>query len=120
MWILSEEQLANNSSRLDGITRDVETLYRFRTLWFIEELVKELRGTRIVASTAAVYFHRFYSFQSFKQHNRFILALTCTFLSSKVEEKPVRLKDLVSAFSKVKVKSNSASQMTAEVNFDIN
>ena len=71
-WIFAEEDLCNTPSVADGVSVKNELIYRFRTAWFIEELAKELKSVRIVLNTALVLFHRFYVFQSFKKHNRFV------------------------------------------------
>ena len=76
-WLFSADELKNSPSREDGISADLETSYRRKTAWFVEELGKEpmLRSERSVISTALVLFHRFYAFQSFKRHSRFVRIL---------------------------------------------
>jgi len=46
-------------------------------------------------ATAAVFFHRFYMFHSFKEFPKSLTALGCLFLAGKVEETPKKCKDLV-------------------------
>lgn len=156
-WIFTEEELCNTPSITDGVTVKNERIYRFRTAWFIEELAKELRGVRIVLNTALVLFHRFFVFQSFKKHNRFVrdplaspihtnqsypldnpryaalfvrsfvrsficsslstlqeIAAACIFLASKVEEKPLRLREVAAAFTAVKRKTTPLSEAEAK------
>ena len=71
-WIFTDDILQNTPSRKDGISLEQEKLYRFRTAWFIEELGREMLISRTIVSMAIAYFQRFYLFQSFKQHNRFV------------------------------------------------
>lgn len=71
-WIFNDDVLQNTPSRKDGISLEQEKLYRFRTAWFIEELGREMLISRTIVSMAIAYFQRFYLFQSFKQHNRFV------------------------------------------------
>ena len=48
----------------------------------------------MVVTTAQVLFHRFYVYQSFKQHERFITAVASLFLAAKVEESMFKYKHL--------------------------
>lgn len=48
----------------------------------------------MVVTTAQVLFHRFYVYQSFKQHDRFIIAVASLFLAAKVEESMFKYKHL--------------------------
>lgn len=84
------------------------------------------RLDRRVTSTASVYFHRFFLFHSFTTHDRFVrnraafiifpclsnsfyvfydiqkVAVACLFLAAKVEESPIRLKDIVHKFYQIR------------------
>mmetsp|Transcript_15894 Transcript_15894/g.43689 ORF Transcript_15894/g.43689 Transcript_15894/m.43689 type:complete len:284 (-) Transcript_15894:678-1529(-) len=42
-----------------------------------------------------VFYHRFFAFKSYEEHDRFNIATTALFLASKVEETPRKLKDVV-------------------------
>ena len=42
-----------------------------------------------------VFYHRFFAFKSYEDHDRFNIATTALFLASKVEETPRKLKDVV-------------------------
>ena len=46
-------------------------------------------------ATAIVFYHRFYSRQSYDCYDRFRVATTCLFLAGKVEETPKKIKDVV-------------------------
>lgn len=71
-WVFNENVLLDTPSRKDDVNFEQEKLYRFRTAWFIEELGREMLLSRTIVSMAIAYFQRFYLFQSFKQHNRFV------------------------------------------------
>ena len=83
-WVFNEDVLLNTPSRKDDVNFEQEKLYRFRTAWFIEELGREMLLSRTIVSMAIAYFQRFYLFQSFKQHNRFV-RLSFTRLSQYIE-----------------------------------
>jgi hypothetical protein len=42
-WTFSLDQLPDTPSRRDGILTDQEALYREKTVWFIEELGKDIK-----------------------------------------------------------------------------
>lgn len=95
-WILSNDLLENTPSiREDGYSLLTERQYRNKSIIFLDELVKELKwfvfhiiylyyshililiyliyySDRYVLATACVLLHRFYVFQSFVKHNRFV------------------------------------------------
>ena len=73
-WIFKAEFLMASPSRKDGISAEDESKLRSKSVSFIEFLAKELKLHRFVASTACVLFHRFFAFQSFKQHSRLVRA----------------------------------------------
>lgn len=72
-----------------------------RTIWLMEDITKTLNLDRKVMTTAAVYFHRFYMFHSFNDQDRLPVAVACLFLASKVEEKPLKIRDIVAGFHSV-------------------
>lgn len=47
-----------------------------------------------MVSTAQVLAHRFYVYQSFKQHDRYIISVASLFLAGKVEESMIKYKHL--------------------------
>jgi len=62
---------------------------------FIDESGRQLRLPKVAISTALVFFHRFFTLQSFTRHSRFDLAVACIFLASKVEESAKKLQDVI-------------------------
>jgi len=69
---------------------------------FICKIADRLKLRLISKSTALVFFHRFFSRQSFATHDRWVVAMTCVFLASKVEEDIRKLKEVILAGHKVK------------------
>jgi cyclin T len=51
-----------------------------------------------------VFYHRFFAFKSYEDHDRFNIATTALFLASKVEETPRKLKDVVTEAYKTQYK----------------
>lgn len=97
---------------------ETELSLRSKSCWMIEEvgmaLAKSARSApssqsnngRLTISTACLLFHRFYSIQSFKIHDRHIIGLACLFLSGKIEESPRKLKDIILLFFTARFKRN--------------
>jgi len=108
-WILSKEILNITPSRLDGINPEVEKAYRNKSCSLIEDLGFMLSNphakilaanARLIISSACVLFHRFYAFQSFKSHDRMVMAVTCLFLACKIEDSYVKVDTLVDFYVK--------------------
>lgn len=81
---------------------------RRRTCRFLEEACRVLKLSRIAASTSMVFFHRFYACHSFKDHDRFEVALGCILLASKTEESPRRITSVIQECYKLKHSSSSS------------
>lgn len=94
-WIFTSEQLMDSPSRADGISFEMERGYRSKTAWFIQDLAVELKfNARLAVSTAQVLMHRFYAYQSFRQHDRYIISVAALFLAAKIEEVESKSKHL--------------------------
>lgn len=104
-WITySPDQIRDTPSRYDGIPERDERDYRASCVFFLESLCKHerLKCTYLAQTCASVYFHRFYQHQSFKKHDRFVVAVACLFLACKVEEESRRISDVVTAYFHIK------------------
>jgi hypothetical protein len=102
-----------NESELPSVaskyyTASEERTMRRRTCRFLEEACRVLKLSRIAASTSMVFFHRFYACHSFKDHDRFEVALGCILLASKTEESPRRLTSVIQECYKLKHTSSSS------------
>ena len=86
-WILPPSALPTLPSILDNTCSSVsvEKLKRRKTCRFIEEAAKRLKLPQLAAATAMVFFHRFFTKQSFGEFDRFEVAVAALFLSTKVE-----------------------------------
>jgi len=94
-WLLPPQILENSPSRADAVREEDEKTYRRRTAIFMERAGEFLKFPRLTIATAQVFFHRFYALQSFKKYKRFEIAVTCLFLSGKVEEHPRKLEHVI-------------------------
>lgn len=112
-WIFTETFLRQSASRQDGISFEKENNLRSKTIWFLEDVGKQFNQkiNRKVISCACTFFHRYYAFHSFQAYNRFNLALACLLLASKVEECPMKLKDIVSTYNILKRSSPTEAEL---------
>jgi cyclin T len=84
--LLDDEDIARNPSVMDNIPLNKVLEHKRKSLIFVRKLGAALKLRLVSISTAQVFLHRFYSRQSFKTHDRWIVATTCVFLACKVEE----------------------------------
>jgi len=83
--------------------KDALTIERSRcTCAFIKKLGTKLNMQLLSQCTALVFFHRFFRSQTFETHDRFIVAIACVFLASKVEEDIKRIDDITKAANSIK------------------
>jgi len=90
----------------DGISLEDEKMYRSRTCRFIDEAAtRQLKLPRLAVATAMVFFHRFYAKHSFKEHDRFEVAVACILLAAKTEEAPKKLSVIIIECHRLKTAS---------------
>jgi hypothetical protein len=68
---------------------------RRKTCFFIDECGVRLQLPKLPVMTAQCFFHKFFARESFRRHDRFVVAQACLFLAAKVEESAVSLRSLV-------------------------
>ncbi|KAJ2743383.1 hypothetical protein GGI20_003792 [Coemansia sp. BCRC 34301] len=115
-WYFSKEDMRNTPS-VTGSDYSMsagksyspaeEHSQRLRGCNFVHNVVKRLDMHQFVASTACVFFHRFYMRQSMSRYHHYEVAGACVLLSSKVEENKRGLKDIALACSYVAKKGNA-------------
>ena len=66
-----------------------------KTCFFIDECGMRLQLPKLPVMTAQCFFHKFFARESFRRHDRFVVAQACLFLAAKVEESAVSLRSLV-------------------------
>jgi len=93
-WLATNEMLENSPSVRDGLTVEQEKADRESMLRFLHDFGELHKIDRRVVHTACVFFQRFFVLQSFKQHERALVAISALFLAGKVEEHPRHLKDI--------------------------
>lgn len=105
-WIFTRDNIARSPSRLKGISESLEAQYRYKTCSFIERAASELGYPVTVSATACVLLNRFYTRQSYTEHDRMITAQTCLFLAGKIEETSKKVQDVIIVSYKIIRKTN--------------
>jgi hypothetical protein len=90
--------LDNSPSLQDNISSDVEMTHRVYGCELIQEAGILYKQPQVVTCTAQNIFHRFFYRQSFNSYDAFTVAMGCTLLASKVEEKQKMVRDIVFIF----------------------
>ena len=107
--------LSELPSLKDGSMKSIEeeALKRRKTCRFIEEAAgRILKLPRVAVSTAEVFFHRFYAKHSFKDHDRFEVAVACIVLAGKTEESPRKLNHVMDECYKLKLRGMQAGRIS--------
>ncbi|VDI33811.1 cyclin C, partial [Mytilus galloprovincialis] len=86
-WVLDPPELfKNRQADLNVLTEDGYQKIMIFFANFIQSLGEQLKLRQQVIATATIYFKRFYSRNSLKCIDPWLMAPTCVFLASKVEE----------------------------------
>lgn len=96
--VLPHEILSSSPSFEDGVPAPVERAHRFFGCELIQEAGILLRLPQVAMATAQTLLHRFYYRKSLRDFDAFRVAIGCLFLAAKVEERPRRIKDVLSVF----------------------
>mmetsp|Transcript_32977 Transcript_32977/g.105225 ORF Transcript_32977/g.105225 Transcript_32977/m.105225 type:complete len:333 (-) Transcript_32977:165-1163(-) len=112
-WLMSAAELSNSPSRRDGMSFAEEKKALRQTMWFVQEVAKELKLPPVAVMTAQTFLNRFYALQSFLKYDRFVAAQACLFLAAKVEESPTKLHKIVTTARAVRGKDEGGGQQQA-------
>ncbi|GAA5946578.1 hypothetical protein JCM3765_000304 [Sporobolomyces pararoseus] len=86
-------------SSLDGIPPNLERKLRSYGSLLIQQAGIMLKAPQVVMSTAQVLFQRFWFVTSMKHFGIRDIGMGALFLSSKLEESPIRLRDIINSYS---------------------
>jgi len=93
------------------ISSDAEVLLRAETADFISQMGQVCKITQWTIATASVYMHVFFTHFSFKSFDRFEIAATCLFLAGKVEERRIRVDQVIHAYYQVRLNPMALSKI---------
>ncbi|EPQ25858.1 uncharacterized protein PFL1_06533 [Pseudozyma flocculosa PF-1] len=96
--LATQSQLHNSPSRQDGIPEHLEYQIRLYGCQLIQGAGILLGLPQRVMATAQVLYQRFWFVSSLKHFSSRDICMGSLFLSTKLEESPVRLRDLINAF----------------------
>ncbi|XP_055339411.1 cyclin-L1-like [Paramacrobiotus metropolitanus] len=100
--ILPADKLFPTPSMTEGL--DVRTEWYLRRLGcdIIQHAGILLKLPQTAAATAQVLYQRFYYAKSFIKNDYLTMGMACVYLSSKVEESPRRLRDIINVFTHIR------------------
>ncbi|GMH87847.1 hypothetical protein TrVE_jg6819 [Triparma verrucosa] len=116
-WITRKSRRPPPPSVVTGhLTSRQELRTRRNTVTFILQLGEALCLPRQTVSTSIIFFHRFFSRQSFATHSRYDVSVACTFLASKVDETPRKVASVVlqSHMLLERINNSTSSVITSE------
>lgn len=96
--LASEQQLVQTPSGADHVPRELEYRLRAHACRLVQQAGVLLRLPQRTMAVAQVLFHRFWFVSSLHTFSLKDIAMGALFLSTKLEETPVRLRHLVNAF----------------------
>jgi hypothetical protein len=112
--------LASNASpsQRDGLSSDDEFLLRAHTCVFMGSIGQRLKLGQLALATASVFLQVFFTHYSFKAFDRLEIACTCLFLAGKVEERRVRVDNVLGAYFTDKESEERKMAAAAGVRFE--
>ncbi|KAF8606462.1 cyclin-like protein [Ceratobasidium sp. AG-I] len=108
--LASLSQITQTPSRADGIPDDVEEGMRAYGCKMIQQAGLLLKQNQVAMSTAQILFQRFWYVTSFKQFSVSDIGMGALYLASKLEECPVRMRDLINVFDLLLARAKHALQ----------
>lgn len=84
-------------SRADGLSPEDERNTQAMLINFVTDLCKLLDLIKLVSATASILFHRYFASHSFVREDPYLIAVSCVFLASKIEESPRKMKQCMFA-----------------------
>ncbi|KAJ6488605.1 cyclin-like protein [Mycena vitilis] len=91
-------QIERTPSREDGIPQDLEEDLRAYGCKLIHQAGILLRQKQVAVATAQILFHRFWFVTSMKQFGIGDIGMGALYLASKLEECPMRMRDLINVY----------------------
>lgn len=115
-WLFNKNEIEiSTPSRIDGLTWEQERDLRREGCRFIRGVIDKMRkrysnsngsAEAVPESAASIFYQRFFTYESFKKHNRFIISTTCIFLGFKVEEHPRHIDTIMKAYCEMRSITN--------------
>ncbi|KAH8926874.1 cyclin-like protein [Atractiella rhizophila] len=96
--LATPEQASSTPSRQDGIPLEMETSLRLFGSLLIQQASHSCSLPQAVRTTACTLYQRFFYVSSFRSFSAPDIALSSLFLASKLEESPLRIRDLINTF----------------------
>jgi cyclin L len=105
LWLFTAEELEMTPSRVAGVPAETERRIVARTAQFLQECCRELMIPQLTISVALKFFQRFFMLESMAEHKPPKVAAACLFLSCKVQETRMSLKEIIYWTVKVRTRN---------------
>lgn len=100
--LLPETVFKETPSQVDGLDTETETDLRILGCEMIQTAGILLKLPQVAMATGQIYLQRFYYAKSFVRYPMEVMAMGSIYLASKIEEKPCRIRDIISVFHHIK------------------
>merc|ERR1712223_2323493 len=100
--VLPLDKLSPTPSAKDGLSDEVEMQIRSLGCELIQLAGKLLRLPQVAMATGCVLFQRFYYAKSLVRIPFDVVAMSCIYLASKIEEAPKRIRDIINVFTHIR------------------
>lgn len=100
--ILPSDKLYPTPSMQDGLSYEDEFDLRLIGCEYIQTAGRLLKLPQTAMATGQILFHRYFYSKSFVKNNMEHYAMASIFLSSKIEEHPRRVRDVMNVFNHIK------------------
>ena len=100
-WIFTRQELEDSPSKKDGISFEREWKDRSLGTLIIFRVGAHTRAPIHSLHVGMIFYQRFYMRRSLKGHNFREVALACLYLALKLYDVHIKLKDLITLYSKV-------------------
>ncbi|KAG9126459.1 hypothetical protein FRC07_003353 [Ceratobasidium sp. 392] len=112
--LASLAQISQTPSRADGIPENIEEGLRAYGCKMIQQAGLLLKQNQVAMSTAQILFQRFWYVTSFKQFSVMDIGMGALYLASKLEECPIRMRDLINVFDLLSARAKHSLQADRE------
>ncbi|KAJ7582605.1 cyclin-like protein [Mycena floridula] len=115
--LASLTQVEKTPSNLDGIPHELEQDLRIYGCKLIQQAGSLLKQKQVALATAQILFHRFWYVTSMKQFGIGEIGMGALYLASKLEECPLRIRDLINVYDLVLKRSAHFTSPSPKADF---
>ncbi|XP_033114560.1 cyclin-Q-like [Anneissia japonica] len=73
----------------------------FKVVHFLMEAAVKLSLESVTVASACTFYHRFFHVRKLSNYDPYLIAATCIYLATKVEEQPIRMRDIINVCHRI-------------------